>query len=118
MADGMSTTIWIKNWALHRPFAGASYEGDAMPKVVITHNVSDIAKWLQFKSDRADAITAMGGSNVVDLVAQEGTNTVAVSAEVDDVAGMMAVLSSPPPEVEALMQSHGVLPPLAFYAEQ
>jgi len=89
-----------------------------MPKVVITHNVIDTAKWLQFKSERADAIAAMGGSIVVDHVAQDGSNTVAVTAEVDDVAGLTAALSSPPPEVEAIMERHGVVPPLAIYVEQ
>lgn len=89
-----------------------------MPKIVVTHNVVDVDKWLQFKSERADAIVAMGGSNVVDHVAQDGSNAVAVATEVDDVAGLMAVLSSPPPELAAIMERHGVIPPLAIYVEQ
>ncbi len=89
-----------------------------MPKIVITHNVADVAKWLRFKSERADAITAMGGRNVVDHVAQDGSRTVAVGTEVDDVAGLMANLSSPPPEVGAIMERHGVIPPLAIYVER
>ena len=68
-----------------------------MPKIVVTHDVVDVDTWLQFKSERADAIVALGGSNVVDHVAQDGRNTVAIAAEVDDVAGMMTALSSPPP---------------------
>jgi len=31
---------------------------------------------------------------------------------------MMATLSSPPPEMGAIMEKHGVLPPLAIYVEQ
>ena len=89
-----------------------------MSKIVITHNVTDVAKWLGFKSERADAIGALGGSKVTDHVTQDGSTTVAVTAEVDDVAGMMATLSSPPPEVGAIMERHGVLPPLAIYVEQ
>jgi hypothetical protein len=89
-----------------------------MPKIVVTHNVVDVDTWLQFKSERADAIGALGGSNVVDHVAQDGSNAVAVAAEVDDVAGMMTALSSPPPELGAIMQRHGVTPPLAIYVEQ
>ena len=89
-----------------------------MPKVVVTHDVVDVDKWLQFKSERADAIAALGGSDVMDLVGQDGSNTVAVSAEVDDVAGLMAALSSPPPEVGAIMERHGVVPPLAIYVEK
>jgi hypothetical protein len=86
-----------------------------MPKVVVTHNVADVDKWLQFKSERAEAIGGLGGSNVVDHVAEDGSTTVAITAEVDDVAGMLAALSSPPPEVGSLMQKHGVIPPLTIY---
>ena len=88
-----------------------------MPKIVVIHGVGDVANWLQFKSERADAIGALGGTNVVDHVAQDG-NTVAVATEVDDVAALMAALSSPPPEVGAIMERHGVIPPLAIYVEQ
>jgi len=89
-----------------------------MPKIVVTHNVVDVDKWLQFKSERADAIGALGGSNVVDHVAQDGGSTVAIAAEVDDVEGLMASLSSPTPELATAMEAHGVIPPLAIYVEQ
>lgn len=89
-----------------------------MPKIVVTHDVVDVARWLQFKSERADAIAALGGSNVMDHAAQDGSSTVAVSVEVDDEAALMAALSSPPPEVAAIMERHGVIPPLAIYIER
>lgn len=89
-----------------------------MPRIVVTHNVVDMDRWLQFKSERADAIAALGGSNVVDHVAQDGSNTVAVGAEVDDLDGMLAALSSPPPEVAATMERHGVAPPIIIYVER
>ncbi len=89
-----------------------------MPKVVVTHNVVDVDKWLEFKSERADAIAALGGSNVVDHVSQDGSNTVAVATDVEDVAGLLAALSSPPPEVGSIMEKHGVIPPLAIFVEQ
>jgi len=89
-----------------------------MPKVVVTHNVADVDTWLQFKSERADAITALGGSNVVDHVTQDGSNTVAISTEVHDLDGLMAALSSPPPEVGVMMEKHGVIPPLTIFVEQ
>ena len=41
----------------------------AMTKVVLTHAVEDVERWLGFKSERAASIGAMGGSNVVDHVA-------------------------------------------------
>ena len=86
-----------------------------MAKIVITHNVADVDAWLQFKSERADAIATLGGSNVVDHVAQDGSNAVAVATEMDDVAALSTALASPPPELAAIMESHGVRPPLTVY---
>jgi hypothetical protein len=90
-------------------------EGDGMPKLVVTHSVVDVEKWLQGKSERADAIAAMGGSNVIDHVAHDGSNTVAISADVEDVERVIATLASPPADVAAAMESHGVLPPVTVY---
>ncbi len=86
-----------------------------MPKMVITHSVVDVDNWLKFKSERAESIAAMGGENAVDYVALDGTNSVAVFADVDDVEAMMAGLASPPPELQAVMEKHGVRPPLTAY---
>jgi hypothetical protein len=73
---------------------------------------------LTFKSERAEAIGGMGGANVVDHVAQDGSNAVAVSADVDDVAAVMAAIASPPPELADAMERHGVVPPLAIYVAE
>jgi hypothetical protein len=54
----------------------------------------------------------------VDCVAPDGSNTVAVSANLDDVEAMQAAMASPPPELQALMESHGVRPPIAIYVEK
>lgn len=89
-----------------------------MPKVVITHNVADVDAWLEYKAERAGAIAGLGGTNVVDHVAHDGSKVVAVAADVDDVDALMAALSSPPPEVADAMQRHGVIPPLTAYVEQ
>lgn len=88
-----------------------------MPKMVITHGVADVDTWLGFKAERAEALAGLGGSDVVDHVAHDGSNTVAVSANVSDVDAMMAALGSPPPEVAAAMEKHGVLPPVVAYVE-
>ena len=88
-----------------------------MPKMVITHNVVDVGNWLQYKAERAAAIAALGGSNAVDHVAFDGSNVVAISADVDDAAAMMAALASPPAEVAAAMERHGVVPPLTAFVE-
>ena len=88
-----------------------------MPRMVVTHNVADVEKWLGFKAERAEAIGGLGGTNVVDHVAHDGSKTVAVAADVADVDVMMAALASPPPELAAAMERHGVLPPLVAYVE-
>ncbi len=88
-----------------------------MPKMVITHAVSDVDKWLGFKAERAEAIEGLGGSNVVDHVERDGSNQIAVTADVSDVDGMMAALGSPPPDVADAMERHGVQPPLVAYVE-
>lgn len=51
-----------------------------MPKVVITHAVQDLNRWLQGKAERAAAIESGTGSNVTDYVAQDGSNKIALSA--------------------------------------
>jgi hypothetical protein len=84
-----------------------------MPKVVLTHAVVDTDRWLKGKAERAAAI----GTNVVDYVAEDGSNNIAVSAEVDDLAALQAMLASPPPHVLAQMEEHGVVQPITAYVE-
>jgi hypothetical protein len=88
-----------------------------MPKVVITHAVQDIDRWLQGKAERAAAIEAGSGSNVTDYVAKDGSNNIAVTADVADPAAMEAMLAAPSPELVAAMEAHGVVQPLAVYIE-
>ena len=88
-----------------------------MPKIVVTHNVADVQTWLGFNAERAEAIAGLGGSNVVDHVAKDGSGTVAVSADVADVEAFEAALASPPPEVAEVMQRHGVQPPVSIFVE-
>jgi hypothetical protein len=89
-----------------------------MPKIVVIHDVVDVDKWLEYKSERAEAIGMLGGSNVQDYAPQDGGNTIAITADVSDLDAMMAALSSPPPEVGEVMQRHGVVPPLTIYVER
>ena len=88
-----------------------------MPKVVITHAVQDIGRWLQGKAERAAAIESGTGSNVTDYVAQDGSNNVAITADVADLAAMQEMLGSPSPEVLAAMEAHGVVQPIIAYVE-
>jgi hypothetical protein len=88
-----------------------------MPKVVITHAVADIERWLKGTEGRAEAIGSAGGTNVTDYVALDGSNSIAVTTDVDDPAPLKAMLASPPPEVLTRMQEHGVIPPITAYIE-
>ena len=87
-----------------------------MPKVVITHSVADVDKWLSFKSERAEAIAMVGGTNVEEYALHDGGNVIAITCDMEDVDAALAVLASPPPEMAATMEAHGVIPPLTVYA--
>ncbi len=88
-----------------------------MPKMVVTHAVVDIDRWLAGKAERAAAIGAYA-TNVTDHVAADGSNNVAITADIHDVAGAQAMMASPSPEAAAQMESHGVLPPVTTYIEK
>ena len=88
-----------------------------MPRVVITHDVVDLQRWLAGKAERAEVINAIG-SNVVDTVAMDGSNKIALIAEINDLAALQSMLESPPPELAALMDKHGVVPPFTAYVEK
>ena len=51
-----------------------------MPRIVLTHAVEDVERWLEGKAERAAAIGA-AGTNVTDYVALDGSNKIAVTAE-------------------------------------
>jgi hypothetical protein len=88
-----------------------------MPKVVITHAVQDIDRWLEGKAARAAAIESGTGSNVTDYVAQDGSNTVAVTADVADIDAIKSMLAAPSAEVAAAMEAHGVVQPVKVYIQ-
>lgn len=87
-----------------------------MPRMVITHAVVDVDRWLEGKAERAAAIGA-AGTNVTDYVAADGSNNIAVTVDIHDMDGAQALIASPPPEVAAQMEAHGVIPPLTAYVE-
>ena len=88
-----------------------------MPRVVVTHAVEDIDRWLQGKAERAAAIESGTGSNVTDFVAHDGSANVAITADVADLAALQDMLASPSPEALASMQAHGVVQPITAYVE-
>lgn len=88
-----------------------------MPRIVVTHAVVEVERWLAGKSERADTISAYA-TDVTDHVAADGTNQIAITADVHDMAGLEAMLASPPAEAMAAMERHGVIPPLTVYIEK
>jgi hypothetical protein len=87
-----------------------------MPRVLITHDIHDVDRWLAGKEERAAAMP--GATGVTDLVALDGSNQAAVTFETDDLDALRALLESMPPEVAAQAESHGVIPPFTVYVER
>jgi hypothetical protein len=88
-----------------------------VPKLVITHAVVDVERWLKGKEERAAAIAPFA-SDVTDHVALDGSNNVAITADIHDMAGAQAMMASPSPEAAAQAESHGVIQPLTVYIEK
>lgn len=92
-------------------------KGSNVPRMVITHAVVDVERWLKGKADRAAAIESGSGSNVTDHVAADGSNNIAITADVADADALKAMIAAPPPEILAKMEEHGVVPPITAYVE-
>ena len=85
-----------------------------MPRTVVTHPVKDVKHWAS-KGDERVEVFAPFATEVVSYVAADGSNQVAVSANIHDMEGMMAFMQTP--EAAAAMEAHGVLQPLVFHFE-
>ena len=85
-----------------------------MPRIVITHAVQDVERWLGGKAERAAAIE---GSTVTDVVAMDGSNQAGVVLDVDDLDAFKRFLASMPPEAAAQAEAHGVIQPMTVYVE-
>ena len=88
-----------------------------MPKMVVTHAVVDIERWLQGKAERV-AIIGPFATNVTDHVAADGSNNVAITADIHDMAGLQGLMDSPSPEDTAAQERHGVIQPITAYLEK
>jgi len=87
-----------------------------MPRIIITHDIREVDRWLAGKQERAAAMP--GATGVTDLVAIDGGNQAAVTFETDDLDALRGLLESMPPEVAAQAESHGVIPPFTVYVER
>jgi len=88
-----------------------------MPKMVITHAVVDIDRWLHGKAERAEIIGNYA-TNVTDHVAADGSTNVAITADIHDMAGLQELMASPSPEDTAAQERHGVIQPITAYIEK
>jgi hypothetical protein len=86
-----------------------------VPRIVITHAVQNVDRWLRGKAERAAALP--GAIDVTDLVAMDGSNHAAVTFGIDDLDALKVMLSSVPPEMAAQAESHGVIMPMTIYVE-
>jgi muconolactone delta-isomerase len=84
-------------------------------KIVITHAVQDVERWLGGKAERAAALP--GAANVTDLVAMDGSNHAGVVFDIDDLDALKTMLSSVPPEMAAQAEAHGVIMPMTVYVQ-
>jgi hypothetical protein len=88
-----------------------------MAKMVITHAVVDVERWLQGKSERVAEFGTFA-TNVTDYVAADGSNNVAVAADIHDMAGAQAAMDSLSPDGAAAAERHGVIPAATVYIEK
>jgi hypothetical protein len=88
-----------------------------VPRMLATHAVQDVERWLKGKAERAEAIESALREQHDDYVGADGSNNIAVTADVADLDAMQAMLASPPPDVLANMEAHGVVPPITAYIE-
>lgn len=85
-----------------------------MPRIVITHEVKDVKHWASKGAERVEFIGPFG-TEIVSYISADGSNQVAVSANVHNMEGLIAM--SQTPEAAAAREAHGVIPPVVFHLE-
>jgi len=88
-----------------------------MPKMVVSHAVVHVDRWLEGKAERL-ASMARFGTDVTDHVAADGNNNVAIGFDVQGMAALRAAMASPSPEDAAEDQRHGAVRPVTAYIER
>ena len=88
-----------------------------MPKIVVTAAVKDVEAWLKFKPQLIAQVSAVA-SDGTSYVAMDGSNRVATTWDVPDMAAFQAAQSATSPEMAAAMESHGMIPPVTIYVEK
>jgi hypothetical protein len=87
-----------------------------MPKIVVTHAVVDVDRWLKGKAERVEGFGAFA-TDVTDYVAADGSNNVAITGDISDMAAAQEMMTSPSPDAAATAERHGVIPGNALHRE-
>jgi hypothetical protein len=88
-----------------------------MTRVVLISQVTDAEHWLRGK-ERTATLFGQFGTDIQFYVAMDGSNRVAITADVSDMDRVArALLENPPPEVAAELERHGVILPVVAYVE-
>ena len=87
--------------------------GGVVQQIIISHSVKDKAVWKRGHDDRVALFAKAGGKLLTEYLATD-ENTVAFTAEIPDIA-LVGQLAQEP-DVQALMEAHGVVPPLTVLA--
>jgi hypothetical protein len=82
-----------------------------MSKFLAVHAVADVARWKSFDAERM-TVFAPFATDVTSYTDPNGGKTVALTANVHNVAGLQAFMRSP--AAAASMERHGVIQPVTF----
>lgn len=86
-----------------------------MARMVVTHAVRDVAQWLAYRAKFAAAFSPYA-TDLFLYTIPEGGNNVAISMNVHDMDGMMAMTQTP--QHQAMTEEAGIIhPPHAMYFE-
>ncbi len=88
-----------------------------MPKIVVTAAVKDVEAWLKFKAEMIAALSAVA-SDGSSYVAMDGSDQVASTWDVPDMEAFQAAQRSFSPELAALAERAGMIPPVMIYIKK
>jgi hypothetical protein len=88
-----------------------------VPQIVVTAAVKDVEAWLKFKADMTAAMSAVA-SDGSSYVAMDGSNHVASTWDVPDMEAFQAAQSSFPPDLAAMAERAGMIPPVMVYIKK
>ena len=88
-----------------------------MPKIIVTAAVKDVEAWLQFKADMTAALSAVA-SDGSSYVAMDGSNQVASTWDVPDMEAFQAAQRAFSPDLAAVAERAGMIPPVMIYIKK